>query len=193
MSSFDVDIDLPKSFKSSELFPTWCRASILSNETLTAHNCGYHPQAIPVDPITGLAAIPYDIAEELGFFKLDFLHLNIYDQFESKEEIDALLEIEPDWNLLLLPSVVPKLFQLSRHGQLLQQIKPRSIEDIADAIALIRPGSINILPLYLDDKIKGRKMLFKKNDNGFAFKKSHALSYAMVVVLQLHLIELNLL
>jgi DNA polymerase III alpha subunit len=193
MSSFDVDIDLPKSFKPLKLFPSWRRASILTNETLQPHNCGYHPQAIPIDPLTKLASIPYDVAEELGFFKLDFLHLNVYDLFESKEEIDALLELEPDWNLLLIPSVVSKLFQLSKHAELLRQIKPTSIEDVADAIALIRPGSIAILPLYLEDKAKGRKALYKRTGDGFAFKKSHALSYSMVIVLQLHLIELNLL
>jgi DNA polymerase III alpha subunit len=31
--------------------------------------------------------------------------------------------------------------------------------------------------------------LYAKDENGYSFKKSHAFAYAMVVVLQLHLIE----
>lgn len=192
-SAFDVDIDLPTSFKPENLFPNWTKASILQNEDLRPHPCGVYPQPIPIDPITKLAALPYDAAEKLGFFKIDFLHLQTYNLFESRDEINALLEIEPDWNLLLIPSVVSKLFQLGKHIDLLRKLRPKSVEDVSDAIALIRPGKIELLPLYLDDKVKGRNALYKTGADGFAFKKSHSIGYALVIVLQLHLIELELL
>lgn len=189
----DVDIDLPSKFKPSTLFPTWTRASVVQDEHLKVHPCGVYPQVIPIDPLTKLAAIPYETADELGYFKLDFLHLSVYDKFETREEIEELLTIEPDWNLLLIPSNWSKLFQLSKHGELLQQLRPRSIEDVADAIALIRPGKIELLPLYLQDKPKGRAALYRQDNSGFSFKKSHAIGYSLVIVLQLHLLALELL
>jgi len=189
----DVDIDLPSNFKPLSLFPLWTRASTVLNEQLKVHPCGVYPQVIPIDPLTNMAAVPYEAADELGYFKLDFLHLSVYDKFETRDEIEELLTIEPDWNLLLIPSNWPKLFQMSKHGDLLQRLRPRSIEDVADAIALIRPGKIELLPLYLQDKSKGRAALYKKDNSGFAFKKSHAIGYALVIVLQLHLLSLELL
>lgn len=191
----DVDIDLPGDFDPAKLFPTWTRASQYDENlgaTLKPHPCGYYPQAIATDPLSGLAAIPYDHAEELGYLKLDFLHLNIYSKFESREEIEALVELEPNWDLLLVPSTWPKLFQLSRHNDLLLQLKPRSIEDLADVMALIRPGKRELAPLYLVNKAGTRASLYRKG-NGYAFKKSHSVAYALVVVLQLHLIEAGLL
>jgi len=43
--------------------------------------------------------------------------------------------------------------------------------------------------LYQKDKEMARKLLWAKGDEGYSFKKSHALGYAYVVWLQLHLIE----
>ena len=87
-----------------------------------------------------------------------------------------------------MPSAVLKLFQLAKHYDLLQQIKPSSVEEIADVLALIRPGKSTLLGLYLKDKVVARKMLYLSSED-FSFKRSHAISYALVVVLQLHLIE----
>lgn len=191
--SFDVDIDLPTNFKVETIFPNWVKASILKNEELTPHPCGVYPQNIAKDYVTNLSAIPYDIAETLGYLKLDFLHNSAYDIFESREQIEALLDLEPNWNLLLVPSVVVKLFQLSNHYELLQKVKPKSIEELSDVLALIRPGKSNLLEDYLKDKKSIRPILYKKDAKGYSFKKSHSISYALVIVLQLHLAEMELL
>lgn len=156
---------------------------------LTAHPCGVYPQAIAIDPVTKLAAIPYGEAEELGFFKIDFLHLNVYQHFKTRAEIDELIAIEPDWTLLQLPSTHPKLFQLSNHGELLVKLKPTSVLELADVLALIRPGKKQLVGLYQKEREMARRALWAKDESGYSFKKSHALSYAYVIVLQLHLIE----
>lgn len=190
----DIDIDLQTSFKPEAVFPEWVRASIFDakNNTTKPHPCGVYPQRIPRDPITKLCAIPYDRAEELGYTKLDFLHLSIYDHFSSREEILELMELEPDWNLLLAPSVVTQLFQLSNHFETVSKIKPRSIEELADVLALIRPGKRSLIGLYSKDKESCRRMLYARDDSDeYSFKKSHAISYAMVIQLQLHLINLG--
>jgi DNA polymerase III alpha subunit len=189
--NFDVDIDTPTKFNPQDIFP-WTRACLLKDEKLSPHPCGHYPQNIPIDPLTKLSAIPYEQAEELGYFKVDFLHLSIYDYFQSREEITELLKLEPNWNLLLDKNHVSKLFQLSKHYDLLLKIKPNSIEDIADAIALIRPGKYNLVPLYLKQKEVIKSILYQQTDE-FSFKRSHAIAYAHVIVLQLHLIELGIL
>lgn len=183
----DIDIDVPPSFD-RKMFP-WARASVVRDGVLTPHPCGMHPQSIPVDPVTNLSAIPYDSAEDLGYFKIDFLHLTVYDKFSSRSEIDALLNVEPDWTLLQVPSNHEKLFQLANHGELLLKLKPSNILELADVLALIRPGKRNLVPLYQKDKSSARRLLWAKGDEGYSFKKSHALGYAYVVWLQLHLIE----
>lgn len=189
----DIDVDTPSSFDPAKVFDLAVRASQYKDQKLTPHPCGVYFQAVPRDPITGLAAVPYREAEELGCFKIDFLHLSVYDHFTSKDEIRELLKIEPDWELLKIPSVVQKLFHLAKHHDLLQQAKPRSIIELADCLALIRPGKAKyLLQKYLQDKARWRTELYKiypGEEGGYTFKKAHAIAYAMVIVLQLHLIK----
>lgn len=187
----DIDIDLRTDFDPKKLFP-WARASLVKSDELAQHSCGVYPQGIPVDPLTGLSAIPYKEAEQVGYLKIDFLHLHIYDHFKSRDEIDELLKVEPDWGLLTIPSEQAKLFQLSKHGDVLSAVKPKSIEDLADVLALIRPGKKQLVKLYNSQKDATRRILYAKDESGYSFKKSHAIAYAMVIVLQLHLINSGL-
>lgn len=187
----DIDIDFPTNFDPLEYFPMAIRASMVTNNKLTNHQCGIYFQPIPTDLLTGFAAIPYKEAEKLGFFKIDFLHLSLLDNFNHKEEIKMLMKKEPDWGMLQVPSVVEKLFHLHNYYDLLIRVKPHSVEDIADVLALMRPGKQYLLDDYLKDKKRVRKTLYKKpqREGGFYFKKSHAISYALTIVLQLHLIK----
>lgn len=191
--SADIDIDLQTSFRPEILFPKFTRASIVKNDQLATHPCGVYLQNIPKDYVSGFAAIPYKEAEDAGYLKLDFLHLGVYDYFKSREEIDALLEIEPDWGLLTIPSEQSKLFQLNRHGDILSTVKPKNIEELADVLALIRPGKKQLVKLYMSQREATRRILYAKDENGYSFKKSHAIAYAMVIVLQLHLISTGVL
>jgi DNA polymerase III alpha subunit len=189
MSIGDVDIDCAPTVDAPTVF-NWTRAAVVRDGLYTPHPCGVYPQQIPVDPITRLAAIPYDAAEELGYFKIDFLHLNVYQHFKNRAEIDELIAKEPDWTLLQVPSNHHKLFQLANHGELLLKLKPTSIQELSDVMALIRPGKRQLVPLYQKSKEMARPIIWKKDDDtGYSFKKSHALSYAYVLLLQLHLIE----
>lgn len=188
----DIDIDVPSSFPIDRLFPNAVKASIYKDDKLTPHPCGVYFQELAKDPITGLAAIPYDLAEQTGAFKIDFLHLHVYDYFSSRAEITELINHDPDWSLLEIPSVVNQLFQVSKHGDLLAQVKPRSILELADCLTLIRPQKRFLLKYYLQDREKTRREhLYKHEDGevGYGFKKAHAIAYAMVIVLQLHLIK----
>lgn len=184
----DIDIDTPTSFNPTTLFP-WTRACLVKEAELYPHPCGVYPQQIAVDALTKLSAVPYKDAEEMGYYKIDFLHLNIYDHFESREEIESLLAIEPNWDLLIDETAQKKLFQLSKHGDILNAVQPRCIEELADVLALIRPGKKQLVKLYTAQREATRRILYAKDETGYSFKKSHAIAYAMVIILQLHLIS----
>ena len=186
----DIDIDLQTNFDPLDIFTEATRASMVKNNDLIKHNVGVYFQSIPIDSMTGLAAIPYQQAEEVGYFKVDFLHLSLLDVFETKEEIRELLKLEPDWSLLLKEDVVEKLFQIHRQYNLVSKLAPKSVEELADLIALMRPGKRHLVDAYIKDKALVREELYRKPDDGkYYFKKAHAISYALNIVLQLHLIK----
>lgn len=185
----DIDIDLRSDTPIAKIFTQWPLAMQVVNGRAMKHPCGIHPQAIPTDPMTGLSAIPYKDAATIGYFKIDMLHNSVYSYFESKAEIDALLEIEPPWELLRSASIVKQLFQISKHFDLIKQIQPKSVNDLADAIALIRPGKRHMANKYLTHKQEIRKLLYDYTAEDYSFKKGHAIAYAQVIVLQLHLIS----
>ena len=185
----DIDLDLKTDFDPLEIFEA-IRASMVKNNDLVKHNVGVYFQSIPIDKLTGLAAIPYKQAEEEGYFKIDFLHLSLLDVFETKEEIRELLKLEPDWSLLKQSDVVSKLFQIGKQYNLVSNLAPKSVQELADCIALMRPGKRHLVDAYLKDKTLIRDELYRKpDDDKYYFKRGHAISYALNIVLQLHLIK----
>lgn len=186
----DIDIDVKSDFDLNGLFPTAVRGSMVNGDKISPHNCGVYFQNIPVDHITGLAAIPYKEAENIGYLKIDFIHLTLLNEFSSKQEMDELLEMEPDWDMLLDRNIVETLFQVSKHYFLLKKIKPRSVQELSDVLALIRPAKSHLVNEYLEDRKTTREKLYiKEHDDKFLFKKSHAVAYALTIVLQLNKIK----
>lgn len=194
----DVDIDFRTDFDPLDIFENAVRASRVHDGELLKHNVGIYFQHIPKDKLTGLAAIPYKEAETFGYFKIDFLHLSLLDNFESKDEIRALLKKEPDWLLLESPDAVSKLFQLHTRFELVSRVKPQSVQELADCIALIRPSKVKLVNSYVESKTKGtvsefRNILYAKPTDGKQyFKRGHAIAYALTIVLQLHLIKFQI-
>jgi hypothetical protein len=187
----DIDIDISSRFSPLKLFDgNIIPASKVEQGKLVKHNVGMYFQDIAIDQFTGFAAIPYKEAEDLGYFKFDFINNNALNAFESKEEMNQLLEQEPDWSLLLEKENVDKLFHLSGHFDLVWAIKPKSTLEIADVIAFIRPMKDKLLDKYLRNKKETRKELYTVRDKSH-MKKSHAVAYALIVVLQLHLLKMG--
>lgn len=188
----DIDIDLPTTFDPANHFPVTLASRVFNGE-LKKHPCGVYFQQMPRDPVTGLAAIPYKDASEYGYMKVDFLHLHVLDYFKSKHEIRALMKKTPKWGLLLRADVVPKLFQLNNSLDVLRKLQPNSTLELADCISIIRPGKQHLLDKYLINKEHTRLELYRIEKGSYAYKKGHAIAYAMVVILQLHLIEAGIL
>lgn len=184
----DIDIDLAPNVDVEGLFRRAVRASRVEENELKEHPVGMYFQDIPVDPVTHWAAIPYNHAEDFGYYKIDMLTVNMLKHFDSKEEMRRLQDKEPDWTLLDREEVVKTLFHLGKHFDVVRKVKPRSVQQLADVFALIRPNKRPLLNKYLEDPDKYRVELFTKRDSK-DMRKAHAIPYALMIVLQLHLIK----
>lgn len=161
-------------------------ASRLEKGDLRRHNVGVYFQNIPTDPLTGLSSIPYEEAEERGYFKLDFLNLNVYKGVRDEAHLNDLISKEPMWEMLEDELIVEQLFHLSGHYDIVSAYKPRSIMQLAMVLALIRPGK-RYLQGYDWPQVEADIWTATDNDE-FTFKKAHAVSYAHVVVVQMNLL-----
>lgn len=190
----DIDLDFQTSFNPLDYFDEAVRASMIKDKVLSKHPAGAYFQNIAIDPITGLAAIPYKEAEDADYFKVDFLHLSLLNYFESKEEIRKLIKVEPDWMLLESAVNVQKLSHIHRYYDLVNRIKPKSVQDLADILALIRPAKKHLVEYYIKDRNAVRPELYRKpDDGGYYFKRGHSVAYSLNIVLQLHLIKAGVL
>lgn len=182
----DVDIDVQDRAKALEGH-RFVRASLLEKGELRPHNTGVYFQDVPVDPITGLCAVPSgrkadDLAEELGFFKLDLISSNIYDHVRDPEHMRELLAKPVDWEKFRERKTIETLQQLGKHYELVREYPPTSIDDLACLIALIRPGKAHLKGepwgVILDD------IWIHDEDDSYFYKKSHAVAFATAMVVQ---------
>ena len=161
-------------------------ASIIKDNNVARHNTGIYFHEIPVDPFTGNATLDYKKAEELGYFKIDCLNVNMYKDVESEEHLQRLIDTEPDWELFQHKEIVEQLFHIHDHFNIVSQMKPQSVEQLAMILAIIRPAKRSLLGESWQSIQK--QVWLKPIDNSYYFKKSHAVSYALAIVVQLNLL-----
>lgn len=181
----DVDIDFSDRSKILNLIPH-TSASIRDNNNVKKHNTGVYFQNIPYDPFTDTANIDYKIAENRGYFKIDLLNVNVYKDIKNEDHLIDLMNKEPLWDLLEQTEFVDLLFHINGHSAILKQCKPRTIEQLAAVLAMIRPGKRYLIGESWD-KIFQEVWTRPENDE-YYFKKSHSIAYAMVIVVQMNLI-----
>jgi DNA polymerase III alpha subunit len=178
----DIDIDFADRTKALEKFKHV--TAVL--ETDKKHNTGIYCTAIPYNPMTGISTIDYKTAEDRGYFKIDFLNVSAYDGVRNKEHLTQLLETEPLWDLLEQDDFTQNLFHVNGHGSILRQSKPRSIEQLAAVLAMIRPAKRYLIGK--DWTTIMNEVWTKPENDDYYFKKAHAVAYAAVVVVQMNLI-----
>lgn len=185
----DVDIDFADRTQALKLLDH-VPAAIIRNNTITKHNTGVYFHAVPTDPITGLASLNYEDAEQQGWYKIDLLNVGVYEMVNSEQHLLSLMSHELDWNLFTYPEFTSKLIHLGNHADMVASLRPQCIQDIAMVLALIRPGK-----RHLVEKCKTRgfssinnEIWTIPNDGSYAFHKSHATSYAMLVKVHANLL-----
>ena len=130
--------------------------------------------------------MPYDEAESLGFFKVDFLNVGIYKGIKDEEHLTKLMETEPLWDLLEQEDFVSLLFHVNGHGSILRQMKPKTIEQLAAVLAIIRPAKRHLIGKSWKTVLE--EVWTKPDSDDYYFKKSHATAYAVAIVVQMNYI-----
>jgi hypothetical protein len=183
---FDVDIDMANREDFLRLV-NHTPASIKNDAGVySKHNSGVYFQTMPIFPLEGYSSIDYETAEEEGWFKVDILNNGIYKDVKSEAHLNALMEIEPLWDLLEHEEFVTQLFHIGNYAHILSQYKPTSIEQLAMILAIIRPGKKHLIGKSWDEI--AATVWDKPTDGGYYFKHSHAVAYAVVITVQMNLI-----
>jgi len=178
----DIDID----FADRNDILNKIKHRVAKLDTGKKHNTGIYVTEVPHNPVDNLATIDYKDAEERGYFKLDFLNVNIYKNVKDEEHLQQLMEKEPLWDLLTHKEFSDQLFHVAGHNTLLKEMKPKSLEQLAACLAMIRPAKRNLVGQPWDTVMK--EVWTKPEGDEYFFKKSHATAYAVGVVVHMNLL-----
>lgn len=181
----DIDIDFVDRDQALKLFKH-IRASRIDDNKLVKHNTGVYFHEVPVNAVENVCAVPYDVAEDRGYFKVDFLNVGIYKGVRNEKHLIELMNREPLWDLLEDDSFTDLLFHVNGHGDILRKMKPTSIEQLAAVLAVIRPAKRHLIGKDWNEVMS--EVWTKPSNNEYFFKKSHATAYAVAIVVQMNLI-----
>ena len=183
----DIDIDLGDRTQALAHI-NHVPASILRDGRLVKHNSGIYVTDIPVDPFTGQAAVDYQAAEARGYVKLDLLNVSLYTQITSEEHLQQLMTAEPAWDRLYDPEFFARLIHVGSHYDTLLKMPEavNSIPRMAMFLSVIRPAKRHLIGKKWAEV--AATVWDKPSDDGYYFKKSHAVSYAHLVVVNMNLL-----
>ncbi len=121
---------------------------------------------LPLAASNGVVVTQYDMdtIAELGLLKFDFLGLRYLTIID--DAVQQIKESEPDFDIEKIPLDDPAtyrliskgatlgIFQLESGGmrQMLMNLSPSSFEDIVAAIALYRPGPMDSIPTFIENR-----------------------------------------
>ncbi len=181
----DIDIDTANRDKLLKII-NGTPAMIARDKKQVKHNTGVYFHEMPSHPFTGISTIDHKEAQEMGYFKIDILNVGLYKDIKSKKQLVELLNYEPMWELLEHKEVVEKCCHIHKHFNIIKQMKPQSVEQLAAVLAVIRPAKRLIIGKSWD--IINKNVWVKPTNNEYFFKKAHAHAYAMAIVLQLNML-----
>lgn len=182
----DVDIDFYDREKALKLFKH-TPASIIKEDKIEKHKTGVYFHNTPTDFVTGYSSLDYKKAEDRGYFKIDCLNVNLYENVKTEQELVELMIQEPNWEMLKDKKIVDQLFHLNGHFNIVSKLEPKTIEQLAAVLAIIRPAKRHLMHKYWKDIIQ--EVWIKPKDGSYFFKKSHAVAYAQAIVVQMNLIS----
>ena len=177
----DIDID----FADRDIILSQLKHRVAKLNTGKKHNTGVYATEIPHNPIDNLATVEHKAADERGYFKLDFLNVSIYKGVRDNEHLTQLMEREPLWQLLEHTDFSDQVFHLNGHGELLKQLKPTSVQQLAATLAIIRPAKRHLSGSNWNSIFQE---VWTKPEEGYYFKKAHAVSYATACVVHMNLL-----
>ena len=147
----------------------------------STHAAGVVITAAPVDTYVPLArngdtlVTQYTMTtiEELGLLKMDFLGLRNLTVIRDAEE--RIQKFQPDFSMDRIPDDDPETFRMLTEGKtqgvfqlessgmtgVCVGMKAGSIEDITAIVALYRPGPMDSIPKFIENKLNHKKVTYK--------------------------------
>ena len=184
--SADIDIDCANRDQILNLIDC-TSASMLHGGKIKKHNSGIYATNIPYDPVNDCSSILYEEAERRGYFKIDLLNVQVYKMIRDNEHYEKLFNQEPKWDMLWHDKkVTEQIVHVGNYYDLLKAMQPDSIIKMAAIISIIRPGKAHLQRKPWDEVLSN--VWDSNSTEGYVFRKSHAISYAMLVKIHLNLI-----
>jgi hypothetical protein len=183
----DIDIDFADRTAILKLIKH-IPAGIVRDDKLVAHNTGVYVTNVPRDPFLGVASLDYKTAEERGYMKLDFLNVGLYERVQNEEHLLHLMNTEPLWDIFNdNQDLWAQLIHVNNHWNVLKRMPEPvdSIPRLAMFLAIIRPAKRHLIGQSWTEVAK---TIWEKTEDGYQFKKSHAVAYAHLVVVNMNLI-----
>ena len=182
----DIDIDFGDRDQALALLKH-TPAGIIRDSKLIKHNTGIYVTDIPADPFVGCASIDHKAAEDRGYAKLDFLNVSLYTQIKNEQHLKDLMAQEPAWELLYDKNFCSLLIHVGNHYDTLIKMPEavNSIPRLAMFLAIIRPGKRHLIGKPWKEVAE---TIWEATDDGYTFKKSHAVAYAHLVCVHINLL-----
>ncbi len=183
----DIDIDFGNRDRALELL-RHVPAGIIRDEKLVKHNTGVYVTEIPVDPFLNVASIDYQAAEDRGYTKLDFLNVSLYNRVKSEEHLKQLMTKEPEWAKLYEREFCEQLIHIGSHYDTLLKMADvvDTIPRMAMFLSIIRPAKRHLIGKPWAEIAK--TVWERPAGDEYYFKKSHAVAYAHLVVVNMNLL-----
>ena len=111
--------------------------------------------------------------EELGLLKMDFLGLRNLSVIDHAQKL--IQKEQPDFDIEKIPDGDPETFQMLQRAdsvgvfqfesggmkRLLSQAEPESVEDLTAIISLYRPGPMQFIPMYVENRRHPEKVKYR--------------------------------
>jgi hypothetical protein len=163
---------------------------MVKNDRLVRHVSGVYVNDVPYNSVSTTAAIDYRIAEQLGYVKLDFLNVTLYQQIASPQQLTKLMDRTPPWTRLLDSEFFSQLIHIGRHYNTMRQMPEPvdSIERMAMFLAVIRPSKRHLIGQRW--ATVAQTVWQVSEDGAYGFKRSHSIAYSTLVIVHMNLCDL---
>ena len=184
----DIDIDVADREQALSVLQHTA-ASIIRDSKIAKHNTGVYFTEIPVDPFTGRASVDYEAAEDRGYIKVDVLNVGLYQQVQSEQHLQQLMQQEPAWDRLYESEFCARLIHIGAHYDTLIKMPEAVNSDVRLMmfLAIIRPAKRHLIGLPWKEVAK--TIWDKPEDGSYAFKRSHSCAYARLVMVHMNLLS----
>ena len=182
----DIDIDSADRDRILKLIHS-TSASIHRKDEIVKHNTGVYVNPVPVDPETGMCTLDHKAAEDMGYIKLDFLNVNVYERVRDNNHLELLLNTEPQWERLKDKSFVENIIHINNHYDTMMRMPEpvNSIPRMAMLLSVIRPAKRHLIGQTW--KAVAETVWQKPTDGSYYFKHAHAIGYATLVAVNMNL------